>query len=151
MLFPQVKANCLTGWQIYLPKIGSIPVNLHRPIPDGLAIKQVRIVRRAASWEAVITLESDVSIPEPQPHDHAIGIDLGLEKFLTTSDREFNRDHASAEVIRLRGLEQLVARDSGETKEPVAVGLPGTGGTPSRSEAKPSSRKGGRRTRNVSA
>ena len=298
MLFPQVKANCLTGWQISLPKIGSIPINLHRLIPEGFVIKQVTIVKRAASWEAVITIESDVSIPEPQPHGHAIGIDLGLEKFLTTSDREFigrprffldkqsrlkvlqrrlsrkkkrsknyekarirvakhhhhitntrqqfhykishhlcdqagmifvedidfrvmgkgmlckqtldsgfgafrsilkqvcfkrdvylaqvdhkgtsqtcpkcgthtgkkelhcrvhkcsecgyetHRDHASAEVIRLRGLEQLVARDSGETKEPVAVGLPGVGENQSRSEAKPSTRKGGRKTRNVPA
>ena len=28
---------------------------------------------------------------------------------------EMHRDHASAQVIRLRGLEQLVARDSGES------------------------------------
>lgn len=297
MLFPQVKANCLTGWQIVLPKIGSIRINLHRPIPDGFAIKQVRIVKRAVSWEAVITIESDASIPAPSPHGHALGIDLGLEKFLTTSDREFigrprffvekqsrlrvlqrrlsrkkkrsknyekarikvakqhnhitntrqlfhykiahhlcdqagmifvedidfrimgkgmlskhaldagfgafrrilkqvcfkrdvyfatvdhkgtsqtcpkcgahtgkkelsqrvhqcsacgyetHRDHASAEVIRLRGLEQLVARDSGESKEPVAVGLPGFGASQARSEAKPSSRKGGRKTRSAS-
>jgi putative transposase len=68
---------------ITLPKIGSISINLHRPIPDGFVIKQVRIVKRAVSWEAVITIESDVSIPEPQPHGHAIGIDLGLEKFLS--------------------------------------------------------------------
>ena len=296
ILFPQVKANCLTGWQITLPKIGSIPINLHRPIPDGFAIKQVRIIKRAASWEVVVTIESDASIPEPQPHGHAIGIDLGLEKFLTTSDREFigrprffvekqsrlkvlqrrlsrkkkrsknyeksrikvakqhnhiantrklfhyktahhlcdqagmifvedidfrimgacmlckhtldagfgafrnilkqvcfkrdvyfvavdhkgtsqtcpkcgahtgkkqlservhqcsecgyetHRDHASAEVIRLRGLEQLVARDSGESKEPVAVGLPGLGESQARSEAKHNSRKGGRKTRNA--
>ncbi|HEY9875599.1 MAG TPA: transposase [Candidatus Obscuribacterales bacterium] len=296
ILFPQVKVNCLTGWQITLPKVGSISINLHRPIPAGFAIKQVRVVKRAASWEAVITIESDASIPEPQPHGHAIGIDLGLEKFLATSDREFidrprffvekqsrlkvlqrrlsrkkkrsknyekarikvakqhnhiantrklfhyktahhlcdqagmifvedidfrimgkgflgkhtldagfgafrnilrqvcfkgsvyfatvdrkgtsqtcpkcgahtgkkdlservhkcsecgyetHRDHASAEVIRLRGLEQLVARDSGESKEPVAVGLPGFGKSQARSETKPSSRKGGRRTRNV--
>jgi hypothetical protein len=60
-------------------------------------------------------------------------------------------DHASAEVIRLRGLKQLVARDCGESKEPVAVGLPGAACSQSRSEAKPSSRKGGRKTRNASS
>jgi len=298
LLFPQMKANCLSGWQITLPKVGSITINLHRPIPQGFVIKQVRIVRRVVNWEAVITIESDATIPEPQPHGHAVGIDLGLEKFLTTSDQEFidrprffldkssrlkvlqrrlskkkkrsknyekarlkvakhhnnitntrkqfhyktahhlcdqagmifvedidfrimgkgmlckhtldagfgafrnilkqvcfkrdvyfatvdhrgtsqtcpkcgmhtgrkelqqrthkcsecgyctARDHASAEVIRLRGLEQLVARDAGESKVPVAVGLPGAGEIPSRSEAKASSGKGGRRTRNALA
>ncbi len=296
LLFPQVKANCLTGWQITLPKVGAIVSNLHRPIPEGFVIKQVRVVKRAVIWEAVITIESDASIPDPMPHGHAIGVDLGLEKFLTTSDRELirrprffvdkqsrlkvlqrrlarkkkrsknyekarikvarhhnhithtrknfhykiahhlcnssgmifvedidfrvmgkgmlckhtldagfgafrnilqqvcfkrgvyfakvdhrgtsqscpkcsihtgrkelsqrihkcgncgyetDRDHAAAEVIRWRGLEQLVARDAGESKEPVAVGLPGVGESRSRSEAKPSSRKGGRKTRNA--
>ena len=37
----------------------------------------------------VLTIESDVSMPDAQPHGDALGIDLGLEKFLTTSDREF--------------------------------------------------------------
>lgn len=47
ILYPQVKANCLTGWQIALPKLGSIPINLDRPIPEGFAIKQVRIVKHS--------------------------------------------------------------------------------------------------------
>jgi putative transposase len=34
----------------------------------------------------VITISSDVSIPNAPVHGRAIGIDLGLEKFLTTSD-----------------------------------------------------------------
>ena len=35
MLFPQFKTNPITGWQISLPKVGKIPINLHRPIPEG--------------------------------------------------------------------------------------------------------------------
>ncbi len=35
MLFPQFKSNPITGWQIKLPKLGLIPVNLHRSIPDA--------------------------------------------------------------------------------------------------------------------
>lgn len=89
MLFPQFKVNPITGWQINLPKVGKIPINLHRPIPDGFVIKQARVLRKAASWEVVLTIESDVSIPDAQPHGDAIGIDLGLSKFLTTSDKEF--------------------------------------------------------------
>jgi putative transposase len=101
MLFPQFKTNPITGYspsaasaslrQISLPKVGKMPINLHRPIPDGFVVKQARILRKADRWEVVVTIESDVSIPDAQPHGDALGIDLGLEKFLTTSDREFTR------------------------------------------------------------
>lgn len=89
MLFPQFKTNPITGWQISLPKVGKIPINLHRPIPDGFVVKQARVLKKADSWEVICTIESDVSLPLAQPHGDAIGIDLGLEKFLTTSDKEF--------------------------------------------------------------
>ncbi|NEN90760.1 MAG: transposase [Okeania sp. SIO3H1] len=89
MLFPQFKTNPITGRQISLPKIGIIPINLHRPIPEGFVVKQARVLRKADRWFVVLKLQSEVSRPEAQPHGEAIGIDLGLEKFLTTSDREF--------------------------------------------------------------
>ena len=40
-VFPQFKSNPVTGKQIKLPKIGSVPITLHRPIPDGFVVKQV--------------------------------------------------------------------------------------------------------------
>ncbi len=89
MLFPQFKSNPITGWQINLPKVGRMAINLHRPIPDGFIVKQVRVVKKAIRWEAIVTIESDVSIPDSQPHGDALGVDLGLEKFLTTSEKEF--------------------------------------------------------------
>jgi putative transposase len=89
MLFPQFKTNPITGWQIALPKVGKMPINLHRPIPEGFVVKQARVLRKADRWEVIVTIESDISIPDAQPHGDALGIDLGLEKFLVTSDREF--------------------------------------------------------------
>jgi putative transposase len=86
LLFPQFKKNPVTNLHIKLPKIGAIPINLHRPIPTGFAVKQVRILRKADIWYASISLQCDVSIPDPTPHGHPIGIDVGLEKFLATSD-----------------------------------------------------------------
>jgi len=35
MLFPQFKTSPLRGHEIKLPKIGTMPIVLHRPIPDG--------------------------------------------------------------------------------------------------------------------
>ena len=86
LLFPQFKENPVTNLHIKLPKIGSIPINLHRPIPRGFAVKQVRILRKADKWYVSISLQCDVSVPDPIPHGHPIGVDIGLEKFLATSD-----------------------------------------------------------------
>jgi putative transposase len=86
LLFPQFEENPVTNLHIKLPKIGAIPINLHRPIPNGFVVKQVRILRKADIWYASISLQCDVSIPDPAPHGHPIGVDIGLEKFLSTSD-----------------------------------------------------------------
>ncbi|WP_333134691.1 MULTISPECIES: transposase [unclassified Microcoleus] len=52
-------------------------------------VKQAWVLRKADRWEVVVTIESDMSIPDAQPQVDALGIDLGLSKFLTTSDKEF--------------------------------------------------------------
>ena len=87
LLFPQFSTNPLTGWQIQLPKLGKVPINLHRPIPFGFVIKQVRIVKKAVGWFAVVAIESDIALPSPIPYGHAIGVDVGLLSYIATSDR----------------------------------------------------------------
>lgn len=86
LLFPQFKENPVTNLLISLPKIGAIPINLHRPIPNGFVVKQVRILRKADKWYASVSIQCDVNVPDPTPHGHPIGVDIGLEKFLATSD-----------------------------------------------------------------
>ena len=86
--FPQFKENPVTGHQLKLPKIGSVLINLHRPIPDGFVVKKVQIVKKASGWYAVICIQSDVKIPSPKPQGKSLGIDLGLEKFIATSQQE---------------------------------------------------------------
>ncbi len=86
LLFPQFKECPVTNFHIKLPKIGVIPINLHRPIPTGFVVKQVRILRKADRWYASISLQCNVSVPDPAPSGHPIGVDIGLEKFLATSD-----------------------------------------------------------------
>ncbi|MDJ0595661.1 MAG: transposase [Pleurocapsa sp. MO_226.B13] len=86
MLFPQFKTNPLSDWQIQLPKLGRVRINLHRSIPERFVIKQVRVVKKAVGWFAVIAIESDVALPSPVPHGRAIGIDVGLLSYVATSD-----------------------------------------------------------------
>lgn len=109
--FPRV--NCakagahITGNILKLSKIGEIGVILHRPIPlwgsavphggnpqdrtaspDGFEIKQATILKKADGWYVSFSLE-DKTVPEALPVDEiktATGIDVGLEKFLTTAD-----------------------------------------------------------------
>jgi putative transposase len=60
---------------------------LHRPIPEGFAIKTVRIIKKHSGWYAAICLQLDVDVPDTPPNSgHSIGIDVGLEYFLSTSD-----------------------------------------------------------------
>jgi len=87
-VFPQFKSNPVNGFEIKLPKIGAMPINLHRPIPSGFEVKQVRVVFKSSGWYAQLILQADVAVPEVMPHGEPIGIDLGLEKFLAVSTGE---------------------------------------------------------------
>ena len=74
------------GWAILqfkgLP--GKVRVWLHRPIPADAEQKATRLVKDAKGWKLQIVLAfPDVPLHEPTV---AVGIDVGVEKFLTTSD-----------------------------------------------------------------
>jgi putative transposase len=92
--FPRV--NCpkagafLNDNTLKLSKIGEIAVILHRSIPDGFTLKQATILHKADGWYVSLSME-DNAVPAPLPVDDiktSVGIDVGLEKFLTTSDGE---------------------------------------------------------------
>jgi putative transposase len=87
-LFPQFSESPIEREGLNLPKLGWIKIRLHRPIPDGFAVKQVRVVRRASGWYAMLALQCDVNVPDVSPHGHPIGIDVGLDAFVATSDGE---------------------------------------------------------------
>jgi putative transposase len=85
-VFPQMLKNCITGEGIKLPQLGLVRVRWSREIPDLFEVKQARIVRKASGYFVMLSLQSDVEIPAAVPHGHPIGIDVGLEYFLSTSD-----------------------------------------------------------------
>jgi putative transposase len=87
-VFPQLGKNPVGQDTLKFPIFGWVKAVLHRPIPDGFKIKQARIVKRAAGWYVMLSLEMDVSVPDIKIHGHAIGIDLGLNAFAATSDGE---------------------------------------------------------------
>lgn len=108
-LFPQINNDTIAGNEIKLPKIGKVTINLHRPIPEGFKLKTARIIRKASGWYIAIAVQMDVSIPDSVPHGHALGIDVGLEYFLSTSDGEqvkrprfFNQLQRKLELLQRR-------------------------------------------------
>ena len=85
-VFPQFKSNPISNEYIKLPQIGLIRMRLSRPIPEGFKLKQVRVVRRASGYFAMLSLQSPVEVPDTPASGHPLGIDIGLDKFLATSD-----------------------------------------------------------------
>ena len=76
----------LDGHTLILSKIGSVRVNLHRPV-EG-TIKTVTLRRSATGkWFVCFSVEKEHTQQEDVP-EAAVGIDVGLEKFATLSTGE---------------------------------------------------------------
>ncbi|MEM8777918.1 MAG: transposase [Cyanobacteria bacterium P01_G01_bin.49] len=124
LLFPQFRSNPLTGWQINLPKLGKVQINLHRPIPNGFILKQVRVIKKAKGWFAVISIQSDITLPEiDTPFGHPLGIDVGLSSYLATSDNyvEKGRKFFKSEYRKLKLLQRRLSRKSKRVRNSESV------------------------------
>ncbi|WP_342054389.1 RNA-guided endonuclease InsQ/TnpB family protein [Crocosphaera sp. Alani8] len=87
-VYPQMLKDCVKGNEIKLPQLGWVKFRKSREIPDEFQLKQARIVRKASGYFIMLSLQLDVNIPDVPFHGHPLGIDLGLDKFLATSDGE---------------------------------------------------------------
>ena len=113
--YPQIEANCIQGNRINLSKIGAIKLIQHRSLPDGFDIKTAIISKKADGWYITLTLE-DKAVPEfvseVEPcWDNSVGIDVGLEKFASDSDGNFEPipQHFRKSEAKLARLQQKVA------------------------------------------
>jgi putative transposase len=98
-VYPQMLKDCVKGSSIKLPQLGWVRFRKSRDIPKGFEIKQARIIRRASGYFVMLSLQLDVNVPDVPFHGHPLGIDLGLDRFLATSDGQL--------VNRPRFLNQL--------------------------------------------
>ena len=86
ILFPQLgKAPLGDGW-VKLPSMGKIRIRQSRPYPDGFGVKQARVVRRASGFYVMLCFQSDVSVPKVPLVGKVVGVDVGLEYFLSASN-----------------------------------------------------------------
>jgi putative transposase len=108
-VFPQLKGEIIKAGRVKLPQLGWVKFHQSRPIPDGFAVKQARVVRRASGYFVMLSLQLDVNVPDIPFHGHPIGIDIGLESFLATSDgmliarpKFFNSLHRKLKLLQRR-------------------------------------------------
>ena len=112
--YPQVKDGCLQNNLINLPMLGKVNVILHRDLPDGFKIKTVSITKKADGYYLTLSLE-DSTVPEIKADfnpNKITGIDVGLNKFLTTSEGETVAipQHYRKTQKRLRTMQKRVSR-----------------------------------------
>ncbi|MEA5419325.1 transposase [Spirulina sp. CCNP1310] len=87
-VFPQLNKGVVERNRVNLPKIGLVKMRLSRPVPEGFEAKQIRVVKRASGYYALIVFQSDLDVPEVQPHGEPLGVDVGIESDLATSAGE---------------------------------------------------------------
>ena len=111
-VFPQMGVNPIQNSAVKLPKIGWVKFRQSRPLPDGATLHQVRIVRRASGWYAMLSLQWNVSVPDVMPHGEAIGIDVGISHFAAVSNGKLFPNPRPFKKLerKLRLLQQRVSR-----------------------------------------
>ncbi len=106
------------GWaRAAFQGVGSVKVRQHRAVRG--TVKTLQLKREHRRWYVIVTADT-VPVPLP-PAGRSVGVDLGVARFLTTSDGEVTANPkflaASAETIAdLQRRKQRTRRGSGNRK-----------------------------------
>lgn len=71
-----------------LPKLGTVRMIYHRPIPEGFVIAMVVVRRIAGKWYVSLAGDDGLAAPENGRPIKAVGLDVGLTHLVVTSDGE---------------------------------------------------------------
>ena len=110
-----------------LSKIGSIKLKLHRPIEGGIKTLTIRRTR-TNKWYACFSVEAKKELPKKKVIQKAIGIDVGLNSFLTTSQGEkidnprylIKSEEKLAKIQRWHSRKKLKSKNRGKSRLKVA-------------------------------
>jgi putative transposase len=74
--------------QLWLSKLGEIPITFHRDLPDDAEIKTVTVKREpTGKWYAILGVETPDAPPEkPENPERCVGIDVGILKYAHDTD-----------------------------------------------------------------
>lgn len=108
-VYPSVKNNMVGDGWVKLPKIGKVKLRMSRPTPDGFRFKQIRVVKRASGYFVQLVYQLAVNLPKVPIHGHPLGVDIGLDSYLATSEGElikrprfFNQLHGKLKSLQRR-------------------------------------------------
>jgi putative transposase len=110
-----------TVTRVYLQGIGHVRVHQHRPVRGR--VKTITVKREAGRWYVVLSC-GDVPADPLEPVGSAVGIDLGVASFLTTSDGRHvpNPRYLAASTERLTAAQRDLARKKrGSTRRRKAI------------------------------
>jgi putative transposase len=106
------------GWaRAAFQGVGSVKVRQHRPIRG--TVKTLQLKREHRRWYVIVTADAD-PMPLP-PTGQSVGVDLGIARFLTTSDGEIiaNPKFLAASALMIADLQrrkERALRGSGNRK-----------------------------------
>ncbi|MGB3637114.1 MAG: transposase, partial [Rivularia sp. (in: cyanobacteria)] len=124
--YPQFKQHHFVGNKITLSKIGDVKVIVHRPIPDGFAIKTVSVTKKVNGYYVTLSLENKEA-PTIKPDfnaDNIVGIDVGLIDFYVASDntRIAAPKHLRKAERKLKSAQRKVSRrEKGSKRSKIAI------------------------------
>ena len=99
------------GERLRVQHVGMVRVKLHRPLPEGAVIRTLTVTREAGKWytEVCCHITEAAIAPSELP---GVGIDVGIEHFLTTSDGEHSENPAylKQELPALRRAQRSLCR-----------------------------------------
>ena len=78
-VYPDVKQSAVESGRVKLPKIGWVHMRMSRPLPEGFVLKQMRVVKRASGYLAMLTYQLAVQVPDVPFSGHPLGVDIGLD------------------------------------------------------------------------
>ncbi len=76
----------LNGNYVKMLLLKNIKLKKSRDIPDGFKTKQAQIIKKVSGYYVNLMIELDVDVPLPSPHGHALGLDIGIQSMIATSD-----------------------------------------------------------------
>lgn len=78
-VFPAMLKNCLGCGRFNLPQLGWIKLKQSRLYPEGMVVKQSRIVKKASGYYLMVSFTSSELMPENPVGKKFLGIDAGIE------------------------------------------------------------------------
>jgi len=115
--------KCIKGGRLHVAKIeGTVRCRNLRPF-EGV-VKVERILRKAGKWYGQLVIEDGHAVPDKQPIQAVIGIDVGLTHFATLSDgvQVENPRFLRRMAIKLRKDHQRISRrKKGSNRRQLAI------------------------------